>query len=224
MTAQHSMNNKELLTQGLNELSISYSETQIDSFITFLAELKKWNKAYNLTALKTDRDIIIKHFLDSLLYLQAIPEDFTKAADAGAGAGFPGIPLKIIRPDIEMTLVEPVRKKAGFLRHMIRQLKLTSVYVLEERMENLDKDLEEKFDLIVTRATFSITRFLDSSSPYIKKNGLLVLSKGPKLSEELTELEESSYPGDIVQNVIPVQLPFSEAERKIVVLKCPAIQ
>lgn len=217
------MDNKELLRQGLDRLDISYGEIQINSFITYLAELKKWNRAYNLTALKTDNDIIIKHFLDSLLYLRAIPKDITRAADAGTGAGFPGIPINIIRPDIEMVLVEPVRKKAGFLRHIIRQLKLSSVFVIEDRIENLGNDHLGQYDVIVTRATFSITRFLDSACPYIKKNGLLILSKGPKLSEELKALEASYCPGDVVKNIIPVHLPFSEAERKIVVLRCAAV-
>ncbi|MEW6215889.1 MAG: 16S rRNA (guanine(527)-N(7))-methyltransferase RsmG, partial [Nitrospirota bacterium] len=97
---------------------------QLSAFMTYLSELKRWNKAYNLTSLSKDEDIIIKHFLDSLLYLKAIPDGEIKIADVGSGAGFPGIPLKIIRPEIEMYLIEPSRKKSAFLRHIIRQVGL----------------------------------------------------------------------------------------------------
>jgi 16S rRNA (guanine527-N7)-methyltransferase len=100
----------ELLEKGINELGITPSKQQINNFITYLSELKKWNKAYNLTGLKKDEDIIIKHFLDSLLYLKAIPHGEITVADVGSGAGFPGIPIKIIRPEIDMYLVEPSRK------------------------------------------------------------------------------------------------------------------
>src|SRR4030067_3577135 len=123
----------ELLKKGLNEIGISYYEDQIDTFMTFLHELKKWNRVYSLTALKTDEDIIIKHFLDSILYLKAISPsplrgegwgEGLKIADAGTGAGFPGIPIKIIKPELDMTLIESSRKKSVFLRHIIRILKL----------------------------------------------------------------------------------------------------
>ena len=100
-----SLNSRELLKKGLDELSFLCSEEQINAFMTYLSELKKWNRAYNLTALKTDRDIIIKHFLDSILYLKVIPEKTLKIADAGTGAGFPGIPIKIMKPEIEITLI-----------------------------------------------------------------------------------------------------------------------
>ncbi len=215
------MNNESLLKQGLQELNIPCSEDQLKAFMTLLSELKKWNKAYNLTALKTDKDIIIKHFIDSLLYLNAIPETVIKLADAGAGPGFPGIPLKIIRPDIEMTLIEPTRKKATFLRQMIRILNLPTIDVMEDRIENLDKEHEEKYDIIVSRATFSITKFLDSACPYIKSNGILVMSKGPKLSEDLDELRKSPYTEKAIQKIDPVKLPLTDTERSIVILKCP---
>src|SRR4030066_1857491 len=112
------MKSEELLKKGLKEMVIQYSDEQIRSFMTFLSELKKWNRAYNLTGLKTDEDIIIKHFLDSLLYLKALPDGPLKVADIGSGAGFPGIPVKIMRPEIGMYLIEPTGKKTAFLGHI----------------------------------------------------------------------------------------------------------
>ena len=116
------MKNESLLKNGLQELDIICSEDQIGSFMLYHAELKKWNKAYNLTALKNDHDIIIKHFLDSLLYLKALPEGISTLADAGSGAGFPGIPIKLVLPALDLTLIESSRKKTAVLRHITRQL------------------------------------------------------------------------------------------------------
>jgi len=204
---------EKLLKEGLLHLDFSYSVAQINAFMTYLSELKKWNRAYNLTALRSDEDIIIKHFLDSLLYLRVISEDVLKIADAGTGAGFPGIPIKIMRPEIELTLIDSSRKKTAFLRHILRVLKLSRVTVLNNRIESLDKEYEKYFDVIVSRATFKIKDFIKNASPYIKENGRLVLSKGPRFSEEIKEIR--NY--DIV--VRTQRLPFLNIERQLIVLK-----
>src|SRR4030066_2478639 len=119
------MNTEKLFIKGVQEIDNSCSAEQIRSFMTYIAELKKWNRAYNLTALKKDEDIVIKHFLDSLLYIKAFPEGELKLIDAGTGAGFPGIPIRIVRPEINITLIESSRKKTAFLRHIARSLGLT---------------------------------------------------------------------------------------------------
>ncbi|MBI5055218.1 MAG: 16S rRNA (guanine(527)-N(7))-methyltransferase RsmG [Nitrospirae bacterium] len=206
----------ELLKKGLKELGIPCSDLQITAFMTFLSELRKWNSAYNLTALRTDEDIIVKHFLDSLLYLKAIPEGDLKLADAGSGAGFPGIPIKIVRPEIDITLIESSRKKCSFLRHMIRSLNLTQINVLEQRLENIGDENKSAFDVIVSRAAFSIKAFLNTACPYVKEGGILVLSKGPKMTEELKELDTE----DAVKDIIKVTLPVAKAQRNLVVLEC----
>lgn len=211
------MNPEELLSKGAREIGLPCSKKEISTFMTFLSELKKWNKIYNLTALKTDKDIIIKHFLDSILYLKAFPEGRLKIADAGSGAGFPGIPIKILRPDINVTLIESSRKKATFLRHIIRILELPSVNVIEERIENLGDEYKKSFDIVVSRATFKIKGFVETARPYLKENGLLVLSKGPKLKEELDEMP---YAGCKVEKILHLQLPFIKDERRLVLLKC----
>ncbi len=214
------MNTEELLEKGLKEMGFTCSKAQINAFTTFLAELRKWSRTYNLTALKTDEDIIIKHFFDSLLYLRAIPQGALRLADVGTGAGFPGIPIKIIRPGIDMTLIEASRKKAAFLRHIIRLLRLTAINVLEQRVEGLGKEHERTYDVIISRATFKIKDFLNIVCPYVRENGRLVLSKGPKVSEELKELEKSPYTMAAVRKILTLQLPFIKTERNLVVLKC----
>ncbi len=220
------MTPEELLKKGLNELGFLHSEDQIDTFMTFLHELKKWNRVYSLTALKTDEDIIIKHFLDSILYLKAISPsplrgegwgEGLKVADAGTGAGFPGIPIKIIKPELDMTLIESSRKKSVFLRHIIRILKLNGISVLNNRIESLGKRYEKTYDVIVSRATFKIKDFLKKTCPYVKENGWLVLSKGPKVSEETNFLDEV-HRQSVMKEVIT--LPFIKAKRTLLMFQC----
>lgn len=217
------MNPEELLKTGLNEIGFSYSKEQINAFITFLSELKKWNRAYNLTALKTDEDIIIKHFLDSLLYLKALEvhpirkqknSNGVKIADVGTGAGFPGIPIKIIKPEIDITLIEPSRKKTAFLRHIIRVLKLKGISLLDKRIEALGKNYENTYGVIVSRATFKVKDFMKKACPYAKENGSLVLSKGPKVSEEIKELKNKS----VIKKII--RLPFINTKRNLLIIRC----
>jgi len=214
-----SMKSRQLLIKGLHELGISCFKEQVSAFMTYLAELKKWNRTYNLTGLKTDEDIVIRHFLDSLLYLKVLPEGAIKLADVGAGAGFPGIPIKIVRPEIDLTLFDSSRKKTAFLRHIVRAINLSSTTVVEERLENLGGGHEKTFDVIVSRATFSIKGFLEAACPYVRKDGRLVLSKGPKAAGELRDLEKTSH-AVAVRNILNVKLPIANAERNLVVLEC----
>ncbi len=177
--------------------------------MTYLTELKKWNKAYNLTSLKTDEDIIVKHFLDSLLYLKVIPQGKLSVMDVGSGAGFPGIPIKIMRPEIVMYLVEPSRKKAGFLRHIISALGLEGIEVLERRIEEI-KSLV--VDAAMTRALFDIKDFCRKAIPVLKEGGRLVVSKGPKVNEEIMAIKDLNY------ELFDFPLPCSTIKRSIVVI------
>lgn len=211
------MNNKnpdELLRDGLIELGFPASDDQIKAFMTYLSELKKWNKAYNLTGLKKDEDIIIKHFLDSLLYLKAIPDGEIRAADVGSGAGFPGIPIKIMRPEIEMYLIEPSRKKFAFLNHIIRKLELKRIEVIEKSIEEIkiNQELPSLVDIAVTRALFSIKDFFNKASRIVRQGGVLILNKGPKVKEEVIKL------GNIKYEILNLSLPLSDMKRNIVVV------
>jgi 16S rRNA (guanine527-N7)-methyltransferase len=211
----YNRNPDELLRDGIIELGFTASKEQINSFMTYLTELKKWNRAYNLTGLKKDEDIIIKHFFDSLLYLKVLPAGGITVADIGTGAGFPGIPLKIIRPEIEMYLIEPSRKKSAFLRHITKRLGLKGIEVIEKSIKEIkvNKELPYAVDAAVTRALFSIKDFTKKASPIVKKSGILILNKGPKVDEELKMLQNGKY------EVLPVNLPFSDIKRYIVTVR-----
>lgn len=179
----------------------------------YLSELKKWNKIHNLTGLRTDEDIIIKHFLDSVLYLNVLPAERITVADIGSGAGFPGIPMKLIRPEIDMYLVEPSAKKSSFLHHIIRTLNLDTITVLEKRVEDTrTPDDIIPVDMAVSRALFSVRDFIRKTSPMVKPGGRLILSKGPKVSEELKMIQEGEF------EIIIRKLPLSAIERFFVVI------
>lgn len=203
---------RALLLEGLKELDINCTPAQVQAFMTYLSELKKWNKFFNLTSLKSDEDIIIKHFLDSLLYLKAMPEGELSVLDVGSGAGFPGIPLKLVRPELMMYLLEPTGKKANFLSHMVKLLGLNNTEVIGKRVEALEA---MEVDLAVTRALFDIKDFCKKLAPVLKRGGTLVLSKGPKVDEELKAIEGK----DLDCRVLTVGLPLTDIKRFIVVIR-----
>ena len=200
----------DLLRKGLQQLAIPFSEDQVDRFLIYLAELKKWSKAYNLSGIKTDREIIIKHFLDSLLFIKVLPEGVAAVADIGSGAGFPGIPIKIMCPTVKIFLVEPVGKKAIFLRHICSRLSLDGTEIIDKRIEEVER---LKVDAAMTRALYSVRDFIEKMKGHINKGGVLILSKGPKLEEELKGLD--------MRNIIvsDIKLPFSETVRHLLVVR-----
>jgi len=206
----HKETAEKLLRDGLEILDIPFTEEQVTQFLIYLSELKKWNRAYNLTALKTDADIVIKHFLDSLLFLKVLPPHVKSIADFGSGAGFPGIPLKIMRPDITVFLIEPVQKKALFLEHMQGQLKVDGLSVRNCRIEDIHDLL---VDAAVTRALFSVGEFINKAERLLEERGVLILSKGPKLKDELRGLETSGITRE------DYVLPFEKSIRHLVIVK-----
>jgi 16S rRNA (guanine527-N7)-methyltransferase len=199
-----------LLRAGIEEIGFRYSEQQVDAFLTYIEELKKWNRAYNLTGLKTDRDIIIKHFLDSLLFAKELPHGALSLADIGSGAGFPGVPIKIMVPDLSLFLIEPTQKKAIFLRHICSRLQLKNVEIIDKRIEEV-KGLQ--VDVAVTRALYSIGEFIEKTKDILNNKGILILSKGPKYEEELKGLKAH----DIA--VRDCTLPFEDVIRHMVIVK-----
>jgi 16S rRNA (guanine527-N7)-methyltransferase len=210
----HDKKPEELLKDGLIELGFTPSEEQINAFMVYLSNLKKWNKAYNLTGLKNDEDIVIKHFFDSLLYLKAMPDGEIKVADIGSGAGFPGIPIKIICPEIDMYLIESSGKKSAFLRHIIRELQLKKIKVIEKRIEEIEvnQQIPLSVDVAVTRALFTVKDFVKKASHIVKQGGMLILNKGPKVKEELKIIKDIKY------KILTVNLPLSDIKRYIVIV------
>lgn len=201
---------RRLCECGLEQLDIPFTDAQIRAFLVYLNELKKWNRAYNLTGLQSDTEIVIKHFLDSLLFLKVLPGDVRTVADIGSGAGFPGIPMKIMQPGLDMVLVEPSQKKFLFLQHIQRTLRLERIEIIEKRIEDMQGTL---VDVAVTRALFRIQEFISKAERILKENGMLILSKGPKVEDELTQKTDREI------SRYDIDLPFQDCVRHLVIIK-----
>ncbi len=211
------MNNRELLMSGAAELGIALLPAQLDAFLLYAAELRKWNRKINLTSITDERDVIVKHFLDSLAYFKG----FTTAAnvrllDMGSGAGFPGIPLKIACPELEITLVESVKKKAAFLRHIIRTIALAQVEVRDVRIEELPDSLQKSYDVVTARAFADIETAAVFGAPFLKTGGCLVLSRG---GEEEAEEPVLSRIGFVCKTKHSLTIPHSDFRRVIWLLE-----
>jgi 16S rRNA (guanine527-N7)-methyltransferase len=208
---------RELLISGAAELSVALSTEQANSVFIFLTELKKWNQKINLTAIRDERDIVIKHVLDSLAYIKGLASSSgLQLLDMGSGAGFPAIPIKLVRPDIMVTMVEAVKKKASFLRHIIRMLKLTGIEVQDKRTEQIPNSCYDSFDVVTARAFADMDRAIISGRPFLKRGGFLVLSRGPEENIDQQRLEKY---GMELDKRIDLVLPFSDYRRAIWILK-----
>lgn len=211
------MTPRQLLINGAEQLGIALTIEQVSSVFIYLAELKKWNQKMNLTAIRDEQDIIIKHILDSLSYLHGFdPERSQRLLDIGSGAGFPAIPIKITHPEIEVILVESIKKKASFLRHIIRTLKLAKAEVIDKRIEDLSKEYHEVIDIITARAFADMKSVVSAGLPFLKPGGLMVLSRGPKEMVSKQDLEASSVS---LEKRLEFSLPHSDYQRAIWVFK-----
>ena len=182
---------KELLVNGASELGVALNKEQIEHFSTYLSELKEWNTRINLTTIIEDRDVVTRHFLDSLAPLRYL-KDCQRLLDLGSGAGFPGIPLKIARPDLSVTLLDSKEKKVLFQRHVIRTLGLKdgtcSVHGRAEELA-LNEKQKESFDAVISRALSSLEEFIRLGLPFLKKDGLLIAIKSKNGLEEAKQFK-----------------------------------
>lgn len=211
------MTPRELLAAGAKELGIVLSVGQTDSFFAYFVELGKWNEKINLTSIREERDIVIKHGLDSLAYIKGfVPSPGLTLLDMGSGAGFPALPIKIVHPEISVALVESVQKKASFLRHTVRMLKLDAVEVVDKRTDLLPASFLAAFDIVTARAFADMNSALSTGLPFLKAGGFMVMSRG---SEEAISDREIAEAGASLKNRIELTLPHSNYKRTIWVFK-----
>ncbi|MFQ5901349.1 MAG: 16S rRNA (guanine(527)-N(7))-methyltransferase RsmG [Thermodesulfobacteriota bacterium] len=208
-------NLERILREGTKELGILLSKEKIILFHRYMEELKEWNKGFNLTSITEDREIIIKHFIDSLTLLRFLKPSW-KLLDIGSGAGFPGVPLKIVMPELKVTLLEAKEKKVFFLRHIIRTFGLKGIDALYGRAEDMakKKELRETFDIVVSRALSSLKDFISIGLPFVKEGGILSSIKGKNCLRE-TEMLNLPNVKPIVREII--KPPFSDRETVILV-------
>jgi 16S rRNA (guanine527-N7)-methyltransferase len=210
---------EKLLVEGAEKLGLSLSAHQITSLLVYLSELIRWNQKVNLTGLRQEREIVVKHFLDSLTPLAFLnSREDLNWIDVGTGAGFPGLVLKIARPELQMTLVEAAEKKATFLHHLIGSLRLTGVSVVQERLEQLiGIRWKGAFDLLATRALDPLL-VLDKGKTLVRAGGKMLFFQA-RPDREKWERQLKNHPGVVLDRIEPVVLPFSSSPRTLIVLK-----
>jgi len=186
----------KLLAGGALELGIKLTDGHVAQFETYYRELHQWNQRVNLTAITECSEVQIKHFLDSLTCCLAIPEGppaAGKIVDIGAGAGFPGLPLKLVFPDFQLTLSDSVGKKTAFLRHLLQVLELPEVVVLTARAEQLGRapETRERFDLVLARGGAKLPELLEYALPLCRVGGKVVAWKHGGIQQELESAQRA---------------------------------
>ncbi|HOA21245.1 MAG TPA: 16S rRNA (guanine(527)-N(7))-methyltransferase RsmG [Anaerolineaceae bacterium] len=205
-------------------LGLQLSREQIAAFKLLEDELLEWNSHFNLTAIRDKEGIETKHFLDSLTCLMALDAASTPRSliDIGTGAGFPGIPLKLILPQMRLTLVESIQKKAGFCTHIVEKLGLRQVQVLAERAEEVGQNPEhrESYDLATARAVAAMPTLVEYLLPLVRIGGLVIMQKGESAQLEALQSEKVIQRlGGKIKVILPVVLPGVVDERYLVVLE-----
>lgn len=205
-------------------MGLQLSREQIAAFKLLEDELLEWNSHFNLTAIRDKEGIETKHFLDSLTCLMALDAASTPRSliDIGTGAGFPGIPLKLILPQMRLTLVESIQKKAGFCTHIVEKLGLRQVQVLAERAEEVGQNPEhrESYDLATARAVAAMPTLVEYLLPLVRIGGLVIMQKGESAQLEALQSEKVIQRlGGKIKVILPVVLPGVVDERYLVVLE-----
>ncbi len=209
-----------LLKRGAESLGIALSSRQLEQFMNYLDLLSKWNRHINLTGLRSCREIILKHFLDSLTPLPYISNK-ARVLDLGSGAGFPGLPIKIVRPNQPVTLIEASAKKVSFLKEAARHLMLGSLSIYQTFLGGGPSHLSDTdfFDIIILRAVGKTVNLLTVADPYLMPGGKILFMKGPKGPQEISALKaQINDKGFQEEAPIVLTLPFLEQERYLIFL------
>jgi 16S rRNA (guanine527-N7)-methyltransferase len=214
----------ELLRAGAEEWGLKLSPEQIEAFEVYYQELVAWNEKANLTAITSYEEVQTKHFLDSLSCLQVLancPVDVS-CIDIGSGAGFPGLPIKIVWPQMHLTLLEVTGKKADFLEHIVARLGLGRVQVVRARAEEVGQRAEyrESFRVALARAVAALGVLAEYALPLLRLGGVFVAEKGRDVDEEVKAAEAAVKTlGGELQEVKPIQLPGLRDLRHLVVVR-----
>ena len=209
---------EEKLKGYLKVMDIELDEEQVMQFYKYMQLLLEWNEKINLTAITKPEEIILKHFVDSLTIANKIEKE-ASLADVGTGAGFPGIPLKIYRRDLCVTLVDSLNKRINFLNQVIEELKLENIETIHARAEEIGKNKKyrESFDVSTSRAVANLSTLSEYLLPLIKKDGVSICMKGPDIEEELNKGKVAIKTlGGKISEIDTFFLPKSEMKRNII--------
>ncbi|QZY55060.1 16S rRNA (guanine(527)-N(7))-methyltransferase RsmG [Crassaminicella profunda] len=217
------MNSTDVLQQGSKDLGLTLNLDQMNQFLKYKDLLIEWNEKINLTAITDEREVMIKHFLDSLccMTLPYIKEN-AKVIDVGTGAGFPGIPINIYYPNVALTLLDSLNKRIKFLQDVCENIGLKDVDFQHGRAEDFgkNKDFREKYDIAVARAVAQLNILCEYCLPLVKVGGYFICQKGPNIDEEMKTAKKAIelLGGRFVEKK-DIKLPFSDITHNIVVIE-----
>ena len=208
--------NKEEFIKYLEELNIYPTEDQLDKLNKFYNLLIEWNEKINLTRIVDEKDVYLKHFYDSLTITKEV--DLSKVntlCDVGTGAGFPGIVLKIMYPNLQVTLIDSLQKRVNYLNEIIKVLELTNIEAIHSRGE----DYKGSFDVVTSRAVANIEKLVNYTMHLVSKDGVFIAMKG-NIDNELTDsIKQKLSKKYKVIKINKFKLPIEEADRSLVVMK-----
>lgn len=205
----------------LAKMNISLLKEQYGQFYAYMELLIEWNEKMNLTAITDPKEIILKHFVDSLTIAKYVKED-KSIIDMGTGAGFPGIPIKIYRKDVKVVLADSLNKRIKFLDEVIDKLKLENVETIHCRAEELGKNKQyrEKFDYATSRAVANLSTLSEYLMPFVKLNGKCIFMKIIEVEEELEKAKKAIKTlGGKIEKVDKFEIPESDLGRSIIIVK-----
>jgi len=219
--------NDEIISfqNDLKEYNIILNQMQIDRFLQYYQLLIKWNSFMNLTTITDFPEVVKKHYVDSISLIRAVPDLSEKPyslIDVGTGAGFPGIPLKIIFPDLKVTLLDSLNKRVRFLEEVISSLNLNNIEVVHGRAEDFAKPgkLRESYDLCVSRAVANLSTLSEYCIPFVKKNGYFVAYKSENVLDEFVNAKRAiKILGGNCQKQIEFKIPNSDIKRVLFVIR-----
>ena len=212
---------KNKLNEYLKQIDIEINEEQAKKFFKYMELLIEWNKNINLTAITDPEDIILKHFIDSITIEKYIQKN-AKIIDVGTGAGFPGIPVSIVREDVSITLMDSLNKRIKFLDEVAMENSLNNVDTIHSRAEELARnpDFREKFDVATSRAVASLNVLLEYMLPFVKVGGYCICMKGSNIEEEIeTSKKALEVLNAKIEKIDSFKLPQSDFGRNIIIIK-----
>lgn len=210
----------EFMKEECEKNNIQISNEEIEKLYIYMKEILEWNEKVNVTAIKDEKEFIVKHFIDSLTIEKYITNG-EKVLDIGTGAGFPGIPIKITKNKSHVDLVDSVNKKLNVIRDIIPKIKLEDIECIHIRAEDLAKNVKyrESYDVVTSRAVANLTTLVEYMLPFVKVGGKIICMKGPNVEEELAESKKAiSILGGKIEQIENINID-SDYERNIIIIK-----
>lgn len=214
---------RQIFLNYLKESDIALNDETLDKFDTFYELLVEWNKFMNLTAITDYEEVVLKHFIDSIILLKHFDFDKVKnMIDVGTGAGFPGIPLKFVLPDVNVTLLDSLNKRIKFLDEVISRTEISGINTIHSRAEDgaRDRKLRENYDLAVSRAVANLSTLLEYCLPYVKVGGYFIAYKAGNSMEEIQASKNAAkILGGEISEIKEIVLPKTDISRTFVIIK-----